>query len=159
MVVLGLPRSTYYAYKRAPQPARPHAACLERLSYALGIYRDLQIPLPDSNIIDRSPAKRPAAIWRQCAARSTARRPGGDRYATRRPGSSMQNVLDELEPPREIVVLRRDDHTPIRAPRWSHAVIEAGLNEGSKTQAKKDAPLGPHRLVDPQTSAVIRFLE
>lgn len=48
LVLLGQPsRSTYYKWKSAPQTADLKRDTLERLSYILGIYKALQILLPD----------------------------------------------------------------------------------------------------------------
>lgn len=47
MTVLGLAsRSTYYSWRSAP-PRRLTPDMLERLSYIFGIYKDLQVLLPD----------------------------------------------------------------------------------------------------------------
>lgn len=42
-----IPRSTYYRWKRAPAKATITRDLLERLSYLLGIYKALQILVPD----------------------------------------------------------------------------------------------------------------
>jgi len=48
MTLLGLStESTFYNYKNAPESARIDGDKLERLSYVLGIFKDLQILLPD----------------------------------------------------------------------------------------------------------------
>jgi hypothetical protein len=48
MVLLGAPgRSTYFKWKSAPESADLKRDTLERLSYLLGIYKALQILLPD----------------------------------------------------------------------------------------------------------------
>lgn len=48
LVLLGQPsRSTYYKWKSAPETADLKRDTLERLSYILGIYKALQILLPD----------------------------------------------------------------------------------------------------------------
>lgn len=53
LVLLGQPsRSTYYKWKSAPQTADLKRDTLERLSYILGIYKALQILLPDSAAAD-----------------------------------------------------------------------------------------------------------
>src|SRR5579862_3228690 len=44
--LLGLPRSTYFSYLRAPERARLSADTLERISYVLGIFKALAILLP-----------------------------------------------------------------------------------------------------------------
>jgi uncharacterized protein (DUF2384 family) len=45
--VLGVPRQTYYRWRRDPAAARLDANTLERLSYVLGIFKGLQVLLPD----------------------------------------------------------------------------------------------------------------
>ena len=53
MVLLGAPgRSTFFKWKAAPQGADLKRDTLERLSYVLGIYKALQILLPDSAASD-----------------------------------------------------------------------------------------------------------
>lgn len=53
MVLLGSPsRSTFFKWKSAPQTADLRRDTLERLSYILGIYKALQILLPDSTASD-----------------------------------------------------------------------------------------------------------
>jgi hypothetical protein len=48
LVLLGLPaRSTYFAWRKDPDKAILSRDTLERLSYLLGIYKALQILLPD----------------------------------------------------------------------------------------------------------------
>jgi uncharacterized protein (DUF2384 family) len=48
MKLLGMTsESTFYSYKQAPENARIDKDKLERLSYVLGIYKDLQTLLPD----------------------------------------------------------------------------------------------------------------
>ena len=48
MVLLGAPgRSTFFKWKAAPESADLKRDTLERLSYLLGIYKALQILLPD----------------------------------------------------------------------------------------------------------------
>jgi hypothetical protein len=52
LVLLGGPaRSTYYHWRAESEPALPHDT-LERLSYVLGIYKALQILLPDAQRAD-----------------------------------------------------------------------------------------------------------
>lgn len=46
MAMLGVPRATYYKWKRNPDSARLSRDQLERVSYVLGIYKALQILLP-----------------------------------------------------------------------------------------------------------------
>ena len=46
------PRSTYYAWKKNPEAANLSRDTLERLSYLLGIYKALQILLPDASAAD-----------------------------------------------------------------------------------------------------------
>lgn len=50
--VLGLPRQTYYRWRQNPGSARLDANSLERISYVLGIYKGLQILLPDEQAAD-----------------------------------------------------------------------------------------------------------
>ncbi|MBI4755756.1 MAG: DUF2384 domain-containing protein [Betaproteobacteria bacterium] len=53
ITLLGGPgRSTYYKWKAAPESAAPGHDTLERLSYVLGIYKALQILLPDVRAAD-----------------------------------------------------------------------------------------------------------
>jgi len=53
MVLLGAPgRSTYFKWKSAPETAVLKRDTLERLSYILGIYKALQILLPDATAAD-----------------------------------------------------------------------------------------------------------
>jgi hypothetical protein len=53
LVLLGLPgRSTLFKWKAAPDTARLARDTLERLSYLLGIYKALQILLPDAAAAD-----------------------------------------------------------------------------------------------------------
>lgn len=53
IVLLGSPgRSTYFKWKNAPQSARLARDTLERLSLILGIYKALQILLPDPKAAD-----------------------------------------------------------------------------------------------------------
>lgn len=52
MTLLGVPaRSTYYKWRHTP-PARLSPDLLERLSYIFGIYKDLQVLLPDPGAAD-----------------------------------------------------------------------------------------------------------
>lgn len=52
-VLLGAPgRSTYFKWKSAPESADLKRDTLERLSYILGIYKSLQILLPDPAAAD-----------------------------------------------------------------------------------------------------------
>jgi uncharacterized protein (DUF2384 family) len=46
------PRSTYYKWKKQPDAARLARDTLERISYLLGIYKALQILLPDQKAAD-----------------------------------------------------------------------------------------------------------
>lgn len=46
------PRSTYYKWKKEPAGAHLGRDTLERVSYILGIYKALQILLPDENAAD-----------------------------------------------------------------------------------------------------------
>lgn len=53
LVLLGDPaRSTYFAWRKAPDAARLPRDTLERLSYLLGIYKSLQILLPEAEAAD-----------------------------------------------------------------------------------------------------------
>jgi hypothetical protein len=53
MVLLGTPgRSTFFKWKSAPETADLKRDTLERLSYILGIYKALQILLPDTAAAD-----------------------------------------------------------------------------------------------------------
>ena len=53
MVLLGAPgRSTFFKWKAAPETADLKRDTLERLSYLLGIYKALQILLPDASAAD-----------------------------------------------------------------------------------------------------------
>ena len=53
MVLLGAPgRSTFFKWKSAPESADLKRDTLERLSYLLGIYKALQILLPDTASAD-----------------------------------------------------------------------------------------------------------
>lgn len=53
LVLLGAPgRSTFFKWKAAPADARLGRDTLERLSYLLGIYKALQILLPDPAAAD-----------------------------------------------------------------------------------------------------------
>ena len=53
MVLLGAPgRSTFFKWKSAPESADLKRDTLERLSYLLGIYKALQILLPDTAAAD-----------------------------------------------------------------------------------------------------------
>jgi len=53
MRILGATRSTYFRWKREPGRVRLPRDTLERLSYVLGIYKSLQILLPDPEAADR----------------------------------------------------------------------------------------------------------
>lgn len=52
MTILGAPASTYYKWKNDPEKARLSRDQFERLSYVFGIYKALQILLPDPVIAD-----------------------------------------------------------------------------------------------------------
>lgn len=52
MRILGATRSTYARWKRHPDRARPTRDTLERIAYVLGIFKSLQILLPDPPIAD-----------------------------------------------------------------------------------------------------------
>jgi hypothetical protein len=61
LVLLGLAsRSTYFKWRRDPRPRLPRDT-LERLSYLLGIYKALQILLPDPAAADAWPRRPNAA--------------------------------------------------------------------------------------------------
>jgi len=52
MVLLGIPsRSTFYKWRQSP-PARLSPDLLERFSYIFGIYKNLQVLLPDPEAAD-----------------------------------------------------------------------------------------------------------
>jgi hypothetical protein len=62
MVLLGSPgRSTFFKWKAAPEKADLRRDTLERLSYLLGIYKALQILLPDAGAADTW-VRRPNAV-------------------------------------------------------------------------------------------------
>jgi len=46
------PRSTYFAWRKAPEKAQLSRDTLERISNVLGIYKSLQILLPDPKAAD-----------------------------------------------------------------------------------------------------------
>lgn len=50
--LLGIPRATYYRWKRDPNQARLSRDTVERISYLLGIYKALQILLPQVEAAD-----------------------------------------------------------------------------------------------------------
>ena len=53
MTLLGSPpRSTFFEWKKSPDRARCSRDTLERISYVLGIYKALQILLPDEAAAD-----------------------------------------------------------------------------------------------------------
>ncbi len=53
IILLGSPgRSTFFKWKAAPAEARPSRDTVERLSYLLGIYKALQILLPETEAAD-----------------------------------------------------------------------------------------------------------
>lgn len=53
MRLLGLTsRSTYFKWKKNPEAARLSPDTLERLSYIFGIYKDLQVLLPQAEAAD-----------------------------------------------------------------------------------------------------------
>lgn len=53
LVLLGEPaRSTFFAWRKSPDTARVSRDTLERLSNLLGIYKSLQILLPDAQAAD-----------------------------------------------------------------------------------------------------------
>ena len=52
MAMLGVPRATFYKWKRTPDSARLSRDQLERISYVSGIYKALQILLPSPENAD-----------------------------------------------------------------------------------------------------------
>lgn len=52
MAILGAPKATFYKWKRNPDAARLTRDQFERLSYVFGIYKALQILLPNPSIAD-----------------------------------------------------------------------------------------------------------
>lgn len=53
LILLGNPpRSTFYKWKKEPEAARLGRDTLERISYILGIYKALQILLPEPKVAD-----------------------------------------------------------------------------------------------------------
>jgi len=52
MQLLGTPRSSYFRWKQNPASARLGKDVLERASYLFGIYKNLQILLPDRQAAD-----------------------------------------------------------------------------------------------------------
>jgi hypothetical protein len=53
LILLGSPpRSTFFKWKKAPESASLGKDTLERISYLLGIYKALQILLPDTSAAD-----------------------------------------------------------------------------------------------------------
>ena len=71
-------RSTFFKWRREREPRLPQDT-LERLSYLLGIYKSLQILLPDPQRRGRMGAQteRCAALRRPLGARAHVVRPGG----------------------------------------------------------------------------------
>ena len=51
LALLGISRSTYFKWRKEPHPRLPRDT-LERLSYLLGIYKALQLLLPDTRAAD-----------------------------------------------------------------------------------------------------------
>ena len=69
------PRSTYFAWRKHPDKASLPRDTLERLSNLLGIYKSLQILLPDATAADawvRKPNSAPAFGGRSALARMLA---------------------------------------------------------------------------------------
>lgn len=63
MILLGQPsRSLYFKWKKDPQSASLSKDTLERISYILGIYKALQILLPDPKAADAWISKPNAAL-------------------------------------------------------------------------------------------------
>jgi len=50
--ILGAPKATFYKWRRNPDAARLTRDQFERLSYVFGIYKALQILLPNASIAD-----------------------------------------------------------------------------------------------------------
>ncbi|MBL8288784.1 MAG: DUF2384 domain-containing protein [Rubrivivax sp.] len=66
------PRSTFFAWRKHPERATLSRDTLERLSYLLGIWKSLQILLPDDEAADgwlRRPNRAPAFGGRSALAR------------------------------------------------------------------------------------------
>lgn len=62
MILLGLPsRSLFYKWKKDPQSAIVSKDTLERISYILGIYKTLQILLPNPKAADEWVTKKNSA--------------------------------------------------------------------------------------------------
>jgi uncharacterized protein (DUF2384 family) len=51
LALLGISRSTYFKWRKEAQPRLPRDT-LERLSYLMGIYKALQLLLPDARVAD-----------------------------------------------------------------------------------------------------------
>ena len=69
------PRSTFFAWRKQPERASLPRDTLERLSYLLGIWKSLQILLPDEAAADawvREPNQAPAFGGRSALARMLA---------------------------------------------------------------------------------------
>lgn len=69
------PRSTFYAWRKHPEQAQLPRDTLERLSYVLGIYKALQILLPDPAAADawvRKPNEAPGFGGQPALARMLA---------------------------------------------------------------------------------------
>ena len=69
------PRSTFFAWRKNPERASLPRDTLERLSYLLGIWKSLQILLPDAGAADawvRQPNAAPAFGGRSALARMLA---------------------------------------------------------------------------------------
>ena len=69
------PRSTFFAWRRQPERASVSRDTLERLSYLLGIWKSLQILLPDTEAADawlRRPNQAPAFGGRSALERMLA---------------------------------------------------------------------------------------
>ncbi|MCW5634312.1 MAG: DUF2384 domain-containing protein [Rubrivivax sp.] len=69
------PRSTFFAWRKHPERASLPRDTLERLSYLLGIWKSLQILLPDAGAADawvRQPNAAPAFGGRSALARMLA---------------------------------------------------------------------------------------
>ncbi len=69
------PRSTYFAWRKQPERAGVSRDTLERLSCLLGIYKSLQLLLPDPKVADgwiRKPNAAPVFAGRSALARMLA---------------------------------------------------------------------------------------
>jgi hypothetical protein len=73
--LLNVPESTFYSWKKDPEHARVSSDTLERISYILGIYKNLQILLSDKDSAQdwvRETNKAPLFAGRSAIERMTA---------------------------------------------------------------------------------------